>query len=268
MSHGCVNSPLAAVAQLFEWAGPTVLPGQNTAHAYADKTSTEGKKSASASSPSKWAYYKVKRKDTLGIIAKRHGVTIKDITASNKIKGSHIRIGQTLKIPQKGVQYAAIDKTTSSASSKTTIASLIVPEAQATETVADKPQAKTLYTIRRGDSLGKIATRYNVSVATLKQWNPSIKKNKIIAGQTIAIYSAKASATPSRAVANTDSPAFAKADTTTHRYYKVKSGDTLWEIAKAHAANVDDIKRLNATKLGRGNNLKVGLVLAIPATNT
>jgi len=50
--------------------------------------------------------------------------------------------------------------------------------------------------------------------------------------------------------------------------YTIRSGDTLWEIAKAHAANVDDIKRLNATKLGRGNNLKVGLVLAIPATNT
>ncbi len=29
MSHGCVNSPLASAAQIFEWAGPVVPPGQN-----------------------------------------------------------------------------------------------------------------------------------------------------------------------------------------------------------------------------------------------
>lgn len=29
MSHGCVNSPLANVASLFEWAGPVVPEGQN-----------------------------------------------------------------------------------------------------------------------------------------------------------------------------------------------------------------------------------------------
>lgn len=29
MSHGCVNAPLAQVAQLFEWTGPVVASGQN-----------------------------------------------------------------------------------------------------------------------------------------------------------------------------------------------------------------------------------------------
>lgn len=33
MSHGCVNAPLAAVAQLFEWAGPVVPEGQNVVKA-------------------------------------------------------------------------------------------------------------------------------------------------------------------------------------------------------------------------------------------
>lgn len=40
MSHGCVNSPLASAAQLFEWAGPLVSPGQNVAHATADNPGT------------------------------------------------------------------------------------------------------------------------------------------------------------------------------------------------------------------------------------
>ncbi|MBI2330126.1 L,D-transpeptidase [Candidatus Daviesbacteria bacterium] len=41
MSHGCVNSPLASIAQLFEWAGPVVPAGENTAHASADNPGTK-----------------------------------------------------------------------------------------------------------------------------------------------------------------------------------------------------------------------------------
>ena len=40
MSHGCVNSPLASAAQIFEWAGPVVLAGQNAAHATAENPGT------------------------------------------------------------------------------------------------------------------------------------------------------------------------------------------------------------------------------------
>lgn len=40
MSHGCVNEPLASAAQIFEWAGPIVPPGQNAAHATAENPGT------------------------------------------------------------------------------------------------------------------------------------------------------------------------------------------------------------------------------------
>lgn len=40
MSHGCVNSPLASAAQLFDWAGPVVPSGQNTAHATQENPGT------------------------------------------------------------------------------------------------------------------------------------------------------------------------------------------------------------------------------------
>lgn len=40
MSHGCVNSPLAQVAQLFEWSGPVVSPGQNVVRASAENPGT------------------------------------------------------------------------------------------------------------------------------------------------------------------------------------------------------------------------------------
>lgn len=40
MSHGCVNSPLASAAQIFDWAGPVVPPGQNAVHASAENPGT------------------------------------------------------------------------------------------------------------------------------------------------------------------------------------------------------------------------------------
>ncbi len=40
MSHGCVNSPLSSVAQLFEWTGPVLPPGVNTLRASADNPGT------------------------------------------------------------------------------------------------------------------------------------------------------------------------------------------------------------------------------------
>src|SRR3989344_654135 len=40
MSHGCVNSPLAQVAELFEWTGPVLAPGSNALRASADNPGT------------------------------------------------------------------------------------------------------------------------------------------------------------------------------------------------------------------------------------
>ena len=40
MSHGCVNEPLASAAQIFEWAGPVVPPGQNAVRATAENPGT------------------------------------------------------------------------------------------------------------------------------------------------------------------------------------------------------------------------------------
>ncbi len=40
MSHGCVNAPLAQVAELFEWAGPVLPPGTNALRASVDNPGT------------------------------------------------------------------------------------------------------------------------------------------------------------------------------------------------------------------------------------
>ncbi len=40
MSHGCVNSPLAEVAELFDWTGPVLPPGVNALRASVDNPGT------------------------------------------------------------------------------------------------------------------------------------------------------------------------------------------------------------------------------------
>ena len=44
-------------------------------------------------------YYTVVRGDTLTSIAARYGTTVKELRSTNRIKGSLIRVGQTLRIP-------------------------------------------------------------------------------------------------------------------------------------------------------------------------
>jgi|GEM_PF-420490 D-alanyl-D-alanine carboxypeptidase (penicillin-binding protein 5/6) len=54
------------------------------------------------------------------------------------------------------------------------------------KTVTQK--VRKTHTVRRGDSLGKIADRYDVAMADLKKWN-HLKKSTITPGQKLAIYS-------------------------------------------------------------------------------
>lgn len=49
-------------------------------------------------------------------------------------------------------------------------------------------KVKKSHTVKRGESLGKIADRYNVGLADLKKWN-RLRKNTIQAGQKLYVYS-------------------------------------------------------------------------------
>ncbi len=77
-------------------------PRQNTRKTQAARTTT----------------HKVKKGDTLGRLATKYGTTVAAIQAANGMKGTDIRIGQTLKIPSKGGQ--AVSKKSTTAKKKST----------------------------------------------------------------------------------------------------------------------------------------------------
>ena len=98
------------------------------------------------------------------------------------------------------------------------------------------------YKVKSGDTLYSIAKKYNISVNELKELN-NLKNNNITVGQVLKIKSN----IPSEEV-------------TEKNYYIVKSGDTLYSIAKKYNTTVDEIKKLNNLK---SNNLSIGMELKI-----
>ncbi|MCH8320666.1 MAG: LysM peptidoglycan-binding domain-containing protein [Acidobacteria bacterium] len=112
-------------------------------------------------------HHKVKRGETLGLIAQRYRSSVTAIAQVNRIRNVHrLREGQDLLIPLAGGYSAA-----SSARS-------VEPTSQ---------QLPATHIVRRGDSLSRIAVRYRVSIRDLLLWN-NLEVDQIIhPGQRIRI---------------------------------------------------------------------------------
>ena len=106
--------------------------------------------------------HKVKRGESLWLIARKYNVRISDIVAINKLSDkSYIRPNQKLKIPTKG--YDEYKKSIQSTS------------------------RKIYYTVKRGDTLSEIAEKHKTSVRKIKTWN-GLRSDKIYMGQKLKIW--------------------------------------------------------------------------------
>jgi LysM repeat protein len=135
--------------------------------------------------------------------------------------------------------------------------------------VAPAPVAATAtrtHVVKKGDTLTKIAKAEGVSQTELSKANKLTKTSVLKIGQKLTIpgkveATAVASAAPAAmAPATTAAAAPAAVQGAT---YAVKSGDSLWKIAKANNSTVAAIKQANSLS---GDALKVGQKLTIPAT--
>jgi len=112
-----------------------------------------------------WQTHRVKKGQTLHFIANRYGTTVSALIAVNNITNKNqLRVGQTIRIPTD--KYYAPLKYKATAST----------------------QSKITYVVKRGDTLTKIASRYNVTIAKICTWNHFSTKKAIYPGQKIVIY--------------------------------------------------------------------------------
>ena len=187
----------------------------------------------------------MKNGEYLGKIASKYHVSVAKIKKWNNLKNDNIRVGQSLVI-YRGGSGPSTSNSGSSSSSKSSQSS-----SSKSSTSGD---TKITYTVKKGDSLGKIAEAHGVGLSKLKEWN-GLKNDKIAVGQKLTIYTNGGPAKSSSA--STSSSSSAKGHTT----YTVKSGDTFYSIAKNYpgvsAQNIMDYNGLTSSKLRPGMTLKI-----------
>jgi len=137
-------------------------------------------------------------------------------------------------------------------------------------------RAKLLYTVKSGDNLGFISSWYNVKASDIRYWN-NIRGNMIRVGQKLNIYVPKGKASSYTSVnklsfeqkqkrigKSVSRPEEINSNPIDNNYvyYKVRYGDTLWEIAKKHQGiSETDILKLN--NMTSGKSLKAGQYIKI-----
>lgn len=162
--------------------------------------------------------HRVRSGETLSTIASRYGVSISQLKMTNRIRTNLIRPGQRLRIPFGG---------------------------------ADAVSDTKIYTVKAGDTLSTIASRYGVSVVRLKRAN-RLSGDSLRIGDRLEI--------PTQ-VAVSDAPKRV-AKSRTHR---VRSGESLYTIGKRYGVSVDRLKAANGL---RRNTIRVGQELVIPARSS
>ncbi|MCE4981174.1 LysM peptidoglycan-binding domain-containing protein [Mammaliicoccus sciuri] len=108
------------------------------------------------------ATHTVKSGDTLGSISQQYGTSVSAIKAENGLKSNLIFPNQVIKVNEKN------------------------------------SESTTEYTVVAGDTLGKIAAKYDVTVSQLKAWN-NLSSDLIIVGQTLSLQAPAQSAEPAKA---------------------------------------------------------------------
>lgn len=149
--------------------------------------------------------YTVQNGDTLYSIAQKNNITVSEIINANNLTSNVIYVNQTLEVPSKPVYKSQVSNS----------------------------NANNTYTVKKGDTLIKIANTHKVSLAELMVWN-RIRGHIIQPGQKLVLPrdTAPAVITPSPSPVN-------------EGVYIVKAGDTLSKISSQYSMTVQQLKTLN-----------------------
>lgn len=180
------------------------------------------------------ASYTVKSGDTLSGIASQYNTTVNQIVSLNQLSNPNlIYVGQVLKLKN--------SQTTNSSSSSSTAAT-----------------TAGTYTVKAGDTLSAIASRYSTSSSTLASLNSLSNPNLIYVGQVLKVSSNASTSSSTSSSANST--------VTTAASYTVKSGDTLSAIAAKYGTTYQALASANS--ISNPNDIYVGQVIKVSATAT
>ena len=210
-------------------------------------------------------FYTVVKGDTLYSMAKKFNTTVDDIKKKNNLTNNTLSVGQQLIIageevspvipPSGNVHIVKLGDTLYSIARKYNVtvdylkrinnltSDILSISQKLLISSEDGSSDVNIYTVQKGDSLYSIANKYNTTVDKIKTQN-NLTSNDLYIGQQLNI--------PKGVIDEIISN-----DLT----YTVKSGDTLYSIAKNHNTTVDNLKIANNLT---SNILSVGQILTIP----
>ena len=182
------------------------------------------------------ASYTVKSGDTLSGIASQYNTTVNQIVSLNQLSNPNlIYVGQVLKL--KNSQTTNSSSSSSSSTAATTAGT---------------------YTVKAGDTLSAIASRYSTSSSTLASLNSLSNPNLIYVGQVLKVSSNASTSSSTSSSANST--------VTTAASYTVKAGDTLSAIAAKYGTTYQALASTNS--ISNPNDIYVGQVIKVSATAT
>lgn len=200
-----------------------------------NSSSSDQSSSATTNTEASAASYTVKSGDTLSGIASQYNTTVNQIVSLNQLSNPNlIYVGQVLKLKN--------SQTTNSSSSSSSTAT----------TTAGT------YTVKAGDTLSAIASRYSTSSSTLASLNSLSNPNLIYVGQVLKVSSNASTSSSTGSSANST--------VTTAASYTVKAGDTLSAIAAKYGTTYQALASANS--ISNPNDIYVGQVIKVSATAT
>ncbi len=201
-------------------------------------------------------WYTVQPGDTLSRLSMRFGITVNDLVQANRIDNPNlIWVGQRLWIPGSGTTPPS-------------------PTAAPTAT----PGGGFWYTVARGDTLGRLSTRFGVSLSALISANSIVNPNLIFVGQRLWVPGQEGAPTPTPPPVATPTPMPTATSappntpqptaTPTARgfWYTVQAGDSLSSIATRFGTSVAGI--VQANNLANPNVITVGQRLWISGSGS
>ena len=201
--------------------------------------------------------YIVQPGDTLYGISKQFGVSVEEIKAENNLSSDFLTVGKTLLIPTietTTLYIVKIGDTLYSIASRynVSVSKLISVNDLNSNVLSIGQQLRipinstdnfnyVIYTVKVGDNLYSIAKKYDTTVNSIKSIN-NLSSNLLNIGQQLKI------------------PVEVSFPNVQYEIYIVKSGDTLYSIARKFGMSVDELKRINNLV---SNNLSIGQVLRV-----
>jgi len=146
------------------WATSPEMPAELLLPVDSAERFARGLDGLTAADRVRWQHYRIEGGDTLIHIARRFDTQVGLLREVNDIRGSFIRAGDTLMIPR-GSAWAS---------------SLALAGREA-------PSPRD-YRVRRGDSLYRIAGRFDVSIDEIIAWNALDPKDYLQPGQKLTLY--------------------------------------------------------------------------------